>query len=317
MASSSRDPVRLWPNNGAGDSAVDDFLAELGRWSTGMPSRSSSTSSVSSSNESTEEERVTSYRRSLRRVKPIVINPPPSMGELFSQNVRGGTPSTITSRCKIVLLYLGLVLAPVILELGPRIEFPEQWNQAGRFQFLKERRLALTFTLNTTRGLIRSFLSAAVPLYSMLCMAHPNRFLLCAPQGRGRHIEVPANVSLFFLGLLPYVLRLHAGFYVFVRDTWMAYNDHVLVIAETFNSWRILIYLNQVMQLVYSIELVLLMAQGVMSFLHARRLYKLVAGTGNYYVAQLEQDKSKFWYIPSDSTMHVYRAFQDRVFELM
>ncbi|KRK06156.1 uncharacterized protein LOC26536056 [Drosophila yakuba] len=313
MNRKSRDRVRRRPNNGAGDRAVEDFLAELGRWSTDMPSRSSSTSSVSSSTESTG---VTSYRRGLRRVRAIVISAPPSMGELFSQNVRGGTPSTIAWRCKIALLYLGLVVAPVILELGPRIEFPEQWNQAGRFQFLKERRLALTFTLNTTREVIRSFLSAAVPLYSMLCMAHPNRFLLCAPQARSRHIEVPANVSLFFLGLLPYVLRLHAGFYVFVRDTWMAYNDHVLSIAETFNSWRILIYLNQVMQLVYSIELVLLMAQGFMSFLHARRIYKLVAGKGNFYVAQLEQDKSKFWYIPSKYTMHVYRAFQERVYEL-
>ncbi|XP_043659385.1 uncharacterized protein LOC122624027 [Drosophila teissieri] len=320
MSRRSRDAGLRRRNCGAGDAAVADFLAEVEKWTIDRHSRSSSASSVSGdsprsqspASASTEEPRI-SYRRDLRRVRRIATKQPPSMDELFGQQMRGRTQSTNAWRLKIVLLYLGLVLAPVILELGPRIEFPDQWNQAGSFKFLKERRLALTFSVNTTRGLIRAFLSAAVPLYSMLCMAHPNRFLLRIPQARGPNIEVPVNVSVFFVGLLPYVLRLHAGFYVFVRDTWAAYNDHVLSLAETFNTWRMLIYLNQVMQLVYSIELVLLMAQGLMSFLHARRIYKLIAGTGNHCVAQLEQDKSKFWYSPSDSTMHVYRAFQERV----
>jgi len=41
--------------------------------------------------------------------------------------------------------------------------------------------MALTFSVNTYRVLIRSLLAAIVPLYSMLCMAHPNSILLCVP----------------------------------------------------------------------------------------------------------------------------------------
>ncbi|EDW43899.1 GM18933 [Drosophila sechellia] len=93
--------------------------------------------------------------------------------------------------------------------------------------------MALTFTVNTYRVLIRSFLAAIVPLYSMLCMAHPNSFLLCV------------TVGLYFLGPLPYVVRLQYGFNVLAKDTWFAYNDQVLATADTFNTWRVLIYLNQ------------------------------------------------------------------------
>ncbi|XP_026838249.1 uncharacterized protein LOC113564545 [Drosophila erecta] len=300
-------------NRGAGDPAVADFLAEVEKWTIEMPSRSSSTSSShrsTSTSTTSFGEPGSFYRRSLRRERRILKLSPPSMNALFLQQAKEAQKAFTLKR--IVFLYLGLVLAPVIMELGPRIEFPELWKQTGKFHFCKERRLAMTFTNNTTRVLIRSFLSAAVPLYCMLCMAHPNRFLLCAPHARGCKTEVPANVSAYFLGLLPYVIRLHAGFARFVKDTWLAYNDHVLNIAETFNTWRLLIYLNQIIQLVYSFELVLLMAQGLMGFLQARRIYKLIAVRGNRRVMQLEQNKSKFWYSPSDSTMDVYWAFKLR-----
>ncbi|EDX16883.1 GD16399 [Drosophila simulans] len=65
--------------------------------------------------------------------------------------------------------------------------------------------------------------------------------------------------------------------------------------------------MNQVIQLVYSFE-------GLQSFLQALRTYKLVAGTDNHRVSQLEGNMSKFWYIPSVSTLDVYRAFEERAF---
>jgi len=57
-----------------------------------------------------------------------------------------------------------------------------QWKKGESiFHFVKHRCMALTFSVNTYRVLIRSLLAAIVPLYSMLCMAHPNSILLCVP----------------------------------------------------------------------------------------------------------------------------------------
>ncbi|EDW43900.1 GM18932 [Drosophila sechellia] len=97
-----------------------------------MPSRFSSTSpdsedsrEQSTSTASTEEDE-SPYRQSLRREKRILASSPLSMEERFHKQMHRTKKTTITTNLKMLLLYLGLVLVPVILHMGPQIEFPVQ-----------------------------------------------------------------------------------------------------------------------------------------------------------------------------------------------
>jgi len=122
----------------------------------------------------------------------------------------------------------------------------------------------------------------------MLTMESPEQCKMRVRREEGPDLEVPVNLNIYCINLLPYILRLKAGFYLFVSDTWIAYNDQVLTIAETFNTWRILVYLNQIMQLIYAFELFLLMIQGLFGLIQAYRIFKKFSGKDNHRVPQFE-----------------------------
>ncbi|XP_016974976.1 uncharacterized protein LOC108041557 [Drosophila rhopaloa] len=308
--------LAMMNEDGAGDRANTDWMDQQ---STGwLAGRSSSTSSAYRSRlRRAQLGSNTAFRRHLRRCRRENNVAVPTMGDFFRQKADMDQTTSASLRVKVAL-FLALVLVPSIMEMEPRIQFNEQWQQDGHFSFLKRRRLALTFAGNVCAVLIRSCMAAALPFYSMLSMSHPNRFNLRVPRADGTECEVPVNLNVFFIGLLPYVMRLLAGFLRFVNDTWVAYNDHVLTIAESFNILRVLILLIHVMQLIYGIELMLLMVQGMFGFLHAVRIFLLIAGRDYEHAEQFERRKpnSKLWFIPTRATVAVYYAFKERVWDL-
>ncbi|XP_016939399.2 uncharacterized protein [Drosophila suzukii] len=291
----------------------DDWMAMVQESPDLLPMRSSSVTAVVNRERMNRSRSAPARRNSMSRTRRLRNMPPPTMNSFF-HDLAQRTKSTIGANVGIVLLYLALVLVPSIMELGPRIEFPAHWEQTGIFCFLKRRRLTLTFTGNVLRVAIRSCIGAIIPLISMLTMESPEQCKMRVRREEGPDLEVPVNLNIYCINLLPYILRLKAGFYLFVSDTWIAYNDQVLTIAETFNTWRILVYLNQIMQLIYAFELFLLMIQGLFGLIQAYRIFKKFSGKDNHRVPQFEHIglKNGFWFKPSRYTIVVYQAFRER-----
>ncbi|XP_037725521.1 uncharacterized protein LOC119557047 [Drosophila subpulchrella] len=302
---------------GAGDVARreegEDWMEMVQQAPDNVHMRSSSMAAVVNRERYNRSRSVPVRRGPMRRTRRLNSLTVPTMNSFF-HDLAQRTKSTIAANEGIVLLYLALILVPSIMELGPRIEFPAHWEQTGIFCFLKRRRLTMTFTGNALRVLIRSCIGAIIPLISMLTMESPEQCKMRIPREEGPDMEVPVNLNIYCINLLPYILRLKAGFCLFVGDTWIAYSDQVLTIAETFNTWRILVYLNQIMQLVYAFELLLLMIQGLFGLIQSYRIFKKFSGKDNYHVPQFEDFglKNSFWFKPSRHTIVVYHAFRER-----
>ncbi|XP_016948552.1 uncharacterized protein LOC108023517 [Drosophila biarmipes] len=295
---------------GAGDV---NWMARVQQSPGHLPVRSSSSSAVGNRERYIRSRSMPSRRNPLRRTRRLNNVTVPTMNSFF-YGLAQRTKSTLAANEGVMLLYLALILVPSIMELGPRIEFPAHWEQTGIFCFLKRRRLTLTFTGNALRVLIRSCIGAIVPLITMLSMESPENCKMLIPRSEGPDLEVPVNLNIYAINLLPYILRLKAGFYLFVNDTWVAYSDRIITIAETFNTWRTLVYLNQIMQLVYAFELLLLMIQGLFGLIQAYRIFKKFCGKDNYHVPQFEDFglKNSSWFKPSRHTIVVYHAFRER-----
>ncbi|XP_016996245.2 uncharacterized protein [Drosophila takahashii] len=290
----------------------EEWLGRVEQSPDQLPRRSSSERRLRSpSTANVKKRRGTGPSSRIRRLNHTAL---PSMTQFFRQVA---VTDTLSASKNMLLLYLCLVLMPSMMELGPRIDFPDYWEQTAIFCFLKRRRLQLTLTGNLIRVLIRSLIVAIIPLIGMRNMEHPNLLQLRMPQFEGPDLEMPVSLNIYAFTLLPYVLRLKAGFCLYVADTWVAYSDQVLTIADTFNTWRMLVYLNQVMQLVYSFEMMILFVQGFLGLVHAYRVYKALAGFNSFHVPAFDALtlKDTFWFRPSRHTIAAYKASRERSLE--
>ncbi|KAI8034251.1 uncharacterized protein LOC128264698 [Drosophila gunungcola] len=249
-----------------------------------------------------------------RALRAIVPPNEPTMENYFRQVAKQDKTTSASIRVKIVL-FLAYILVPSIMKLNTHLEFNVQWQQINFFKFLKFRRLAMTFAGNVCVALISSIFSAMVPFYCVLRTARPNRNNLVVPRADGSLVKMPVNINAMWVGILPYVISLLDGFGLFAKETWVAYKDHVFTIADTYSSLRVLIYLIHAMQLLFAIELMLLMVQGLFGFVQAVRLYILIAGKDYTYAEQFKRRKQKnrLWFIPTLETKGMYHTLKDRI----
>ncbi|XP_017065934.1 uncharacterized protein LOC108104400 [Drosophila eugracilis] len=254
------------------------------------------------------------FRDQLRRARRLSNMDLPPMMEFF-RKVSDVATGEISQKHLQIMIFLSLVLIPSIMELGPRIDFPDHWRQTGLLRFVKRRPLSMSFPGNVCQVLIRCTLDAIIPMICIHSTANPNRFKL-PPPFKGLNLEVPVNINAYAICLLPYILRLKANFCLFVADTWLVYNDHVENIADSYYTWRLIICLNHALQLTFAMELLLLMIQGLMGLWQAYRIYMMLTKSNKNKVAVFEQNaanKRKFWYKPSEDALAVYVAVRERV----
>ncbi|XP_017112804.1 uncharacterized protein LOC108136259 [Drosophila elegans] len=249
-----------------------------------------------------------------RALRPIVPPDEPTMEDYFHQMADQYKTTSASKRVKIGL-FLAYILVPSIMKLNTHIEFNEQWQQIQIFKFLKFRRLTLTFAGNVCVALISSILNAIVAFYCVLSTARPNRNNLVVPRADGSLVKMPVNLNAMWIGILPYVISLLVGFGRFAKETWVAYKDHVFTMADTFNTLRVLIYLIHAIQLLFTIELMLLMVQGLFGFVQAVRIYILTVGKDYTHVEQFNwrKQKNRLWFIPTLATKSMYHTLKNRI----